>query len=60
MWYIYTGLLLTLLVQLKITTRGCVSSAKTMEENYQKFKNAEQKAKAQKELATNTSYTITS
>jgi hypothetical protein len=54
MWYIYTGLLLTLFVQLKITTRGCVSSPKTMEANYQKFKNAEQKAKDQKALATNT------
>jgi hypothetical protein len=60
MWYIYTGLLLTLLVQLKITTRGCVSNPKTMEENIQRFKDAEQKAKEQKALATNTTYTITS
>ena len=59
MWYIYTGLLLTSLVQLKMTTRGCVSSPKTMEENYQKFKDAEQKAKQQKETATNTTYTMT-
>ncbi len=36
MWYIYTGLLLTSLVQLKMTTRGCVSNPKTMEANYQK------------------------
>ena len=60
MWYIYTGLLITSIVQLKITTRGCVSSSKTMEENYQKFKDAEQKAKDQKALATGTTYTITS
>ena len=60
MWYIYTGLLLTSLVQLKMTTRGCVSNPKTMEANYQKFKDAEQKANAQKELATSTTYTITS
>jgi len=59
MWYIYTGLLLTSLVQLKITTRGCVSNPKTMEENYQKFKDAEQKAKDQKALSTGTTYTIT-
>lgn len=59
MWYIYTGLLLTSLVQLKMTTRGCVSSPKTMEENYQKFKDAEQKAKQQKETATSTTYTMT-
>lgn len=60
MWYIYTGLLLTSLVQLKITTRGCVSNPKTMEANYQKFKDAEQTTKDQKALATNTTYTITS
>ena len=58
MWYMYTGLLLTSLVQLKITTRGCVSNPKTMEANYQKFKDAEQKAKDQKALATSTTYTI--
>jgi hypothetical protein len=60
MWYMYTGLLLTSLVQLKIATRGCVSNPKTMEANYQKFKDAEQKAKDQKALATGTTYTITS
>jgi len=60
MWYMYTGLLLTSLVQLKMTTRGCVSNPKTMEENYQKFKDAEQKAKDQKALSTGTTYTITS
>jgi hypothetical protein len=60
MWYMYTGLLLTSLVQLKIATRGCVSNPKTMEANYQKFKDAEQKAKDQKSLATGTTYTITS
>lgn len=59
MWYIYTGLLLTSLVQLKITTRGCVSNPKTMEENNQKFKDAQQKAAQEKETATNTTYTIT-
>ena len=59
MWYIYTGLLLTSLVQLKITTRGCVNNPKTMEQNYQKFLEAEQQAKQQKELATSTTYTIT-
>lgn len=60
MWYMYTGLLLTSLVQLKMTTRGCISNPKTMEANYQKFKDTEQKANAQKELATSTTYTITS
>ena len=60
MWYMYTGLLLTSIVQLKITTRGCVNNPKTMEQNYQKFLDAEKEAQAQKDLATSTTYTITS
>ena len=59
MWYMYTGLLLTSIVQLKITTRGCVNNPKTMEQNYQKFLDAEKEAQAQTELATSTTYTIT-
>jgi hypothetical protein len=58
MWYIYTGLLLTSIVQLKITTRGCISNPKTMEANYQKFLEQEQKAKDEKQKAS-TTYTIT-
>ena len=58
MWYIYTGLLLTSIVQLKITTRGCVSNPKTMGENYQKFLQQEKTAKKQQEKAA-TTYTIT-
>jgi hypothetical protein len=60
MWYMYTGLLLTSIVQLKITTRGCVSNPKTMEQNYQKFVESEKKAQGEKALATSTTYTITS
>jgi hypothetical protein len=59
MWYIYTGVLLTAIVQLKITSRGCVSSPKTMEENYNKFVESEKKAQEEKELATSTTYTMT-
>jgi hypothetical protein len=59
MWYIYTGLLLTSIVQLKITTRGCNSNPKTMEANYQKFLEQEEKAKEQKEK-TSATYTISS
>jgi hypothetical protein len=59
MWYMYTGILLTSIVQLKITTRGCASNPKTMEQNYQKFKESEQQAKDAKAQATNTTYTIT-
>lgn len=58
MWYIYTGLLITSLVQLKISNRGCNVDPKTMEANYQKFLEQEQKAKEQKEKAA-TTYTIT-
>lgn len=58
MWYIYTGLLLTSIVQLKITTRGCVSNPKTMEANYQQFLQKEQTAKEQQQNAA-TTYTIT-
>jgi len=58
MWYMYTGLLLTSIVQLKITNRGCVTNPKTMEANYQKFLEQEQKAKEEKEKAS-TTYTIT-
>jgi hypothetical protein len=58
MWYIYTGLLLTSIVQLKITNRGCTSNPKTMEANYQKFLEQEQTAK-EKQESTQTTYTIT-
>ena len=59
MWYIYTGLLLTSIVQLKITTRGCNSNPKTMEANYQKFLEQEQQAKEQETKASAT-YNISS
>lgn len=59
MWYMYTGILLTSIVQLKITTRGCVSNPKTMEANYQKFLENEQKINDKKTNAQAT-YTITS
>jgi hypothetical protein len=58
MWYIYTGVLLTAIVQLKITNRGCASSPKTMEANYQKFLEQEQSAKDKKQ-SSQTTYTIT-
>jgi len=60
MWYIYTGLLLTSIVQLKITTRGCASNPKTMEANYQKFLEEEEKTKEENKKAQSTTYTITS
>jgi len=59
MWYIYTGLLITSIVQLKITTRGCASNPKTMEQNYQKFLDKQAEADKLKEQSTSTTYTIT-
>jgi len=58
-WYMYTGILLTSIVQLKIATKGCASNPKTIEKNYQKFVEQEQQAKATQEQATGTTYTIT-
>lgn len=60
MWYLYTGLLLISIVQLKITTRGCASNPKTMEANYQQFLEKEKQANAAKAQATSTTYTLTS
>ena len=59
LWYIYTGILLTSIVQLKITTRGCKSSAATMEKNYQAFLDKEAEAKAKKESEATVVYTNT-
>lgn len=59
MWLIYTGVLLTSIVQLNISTKGCASSPKTMEQNYQKFLDKETSAKQKQEQATSSTYTIT-
>lgn len=59
LWYIYTGILLTSIVQLKITTRGCNNNTATMEKNYKDFLDKEAEAKAKKEETDNTVYTIT-
>lgn len=58
MWYLYTGLLLISIVQLKITSRGCSSNPKTMEANYQQFLEKEKEANAAKAQATSTTYTL--
>jgi hypothetical protein len=59
MWYIYTGLLLTSIVQLKITSRGCASNPQTMEANYQKFLQQEQQTE-QSNQNSSTTYTLSS
>ena len=60
MWFIYTGILITSIVQLKMTTRGCISNPATMEKNYQEFLDKEETAKQKQELATSSQYTLTS
>ena len=59
MWYIYTGILITMIVQLKIATRGCVMNPDTMVQNYDTYLANEQQNTAQQEVATSTVYTIT-
>ena len=58
MWFIYTGLLVSSFVQMKLTLRGCKTSVDTMEKNYQQFLKDEETAKKEKELATSTTYTL--
>ena len=58
MWFIYTGILVSSIVQLKIATRGCISSPATMEKNYQQFLDQQTQAEAQQQQATSTVYTV--
>ena len=58
MWFIYTGILVTSIVQLKIATRGCVSSPATMSKNYQQFLDKQEQADAKQKQATSTVYTL--
>jgi len=58
MWYIYTGLLLVSITQMKIASRGCVNSQATMEKNYQQFLENEKQAQEAKANSTQT-YTVT-
>jgi hypothetical protein len=59
MWYIYTGILITMIVQLKIATRGCAMNPDTMVQNYDTYLANEQQNAAQQEVATSTVYTLT-
>jgi hypothetical protein len=58
-WYILTGIIIAAYVQLRISSVGCNSNPKAMQDNYNKFLEAEDKAKEEKEMATSTTYTIT-
>jgi hypothetical protein len=59
MWYVYTGVLLSLIVQMKLATRTCSISPATMEKNYQTYLDEEEKKNAEIQRATATTYTIT-
>jgi len=58
LWYIYTGILITSLVQLKISTKGCTSNPETMQKNYQAYLEQQKAANAEQEKATSTVYTV--
>jgi hypothetical protein len=58
MWYIYTGLLVTSIVQLQISAKGCKTSIKTMEQNYGNFKEKESQAAEKKQAEQSTLYTL--
>jgi hypothetical protein len=59
MWYLYTGILLTSIVQMKISTTPCYLSPKQMEQNYQEFLKKEDEAQAKTNASQSTVYTIT-
>jgi hypothetical protein len=58
MWYVYTGLLLTSIVQMKITTKGCSRNSATMAKNYKSFLEKEEVTKKEQEKKTDVIYTI--
>lgn len=59
MWYIYTGILITSLVQLKIVTRPCKRSNETIKKNYENYVKTQEEAAAKKQSAESQVYTIT-
>jgi len=59
MWYIYTGFLISSIVQLKITTRGCVINPAQMAKNYQNYVAEQEQSQQQQQQATSAVYTIT-
>ena len=60
LWYIYTAVLLTSIIQYNLTTRGCVKDAAAMEASHQQFLEQEAANKAANEKAKSMVYTISS
>jgi hypothetical protein len=59
MWFIYTGFLITSIVQLKMNTKGCVVSPQQMAKNYQDYLDNEEKTQSTTQLATSQEYVVT-
>ena len=59
MWFIYTGFLITSLVQLNISNRGCVSSPAAMEKKYQDFLAQQDADQQDRDQSTKQVYTVT-
>jgi uncharacterized membrane protein YkgB len=59
MWYVYTGILLTSIVQLRISSRPCNLNPKTMQDKYNKFLEEQEEIDQQREKAQSQVYTIT-
>lgn len=53
-WYIYTGVIVAALVQMKISLRNCSNSPATMQSNYQSFLESETKAQEDAKNTTTT------
>lgn len=59
LWFIYTGVLICSVIQMKIANRGCESDLQTMEQKYQAYKQEEQAEIDAKSKLNETDYTIT-
>ena len=59
MWFVYTGILIASITQMKIANRGCQTNLQAMEDNYQKYKQQEQAEIDAKSKIKETDYTIT-
>lgn len=57
-WYMYTGVLLTSIVQMKITSRPCNSNPNTLQSNYEKYMKEEKKEKEKEDTTTKQVYTL--
>jgi len=58
MWFVYTGVLLTSIVQLKIVSQPCKSSPETMQKNYQAYLQQQEAIDAKQAQAASQVYTI--